>query len=61
MGGPFWAKVYTRLAQFAGRPLSKGGNPELVAPDAGGDATKKAADNPAAAFRIAAGEVTYTP
>jgi len=61
LGGPFWAKVYTRLAQFAGRPLSKGGNPELVAPDAGGDATKKAADNPAAAFRIAAGEVTYTP
>lgn len=60
LGGPFWAKVYTRLAQFAGRPLAGASdNPELVgAEDAGLADPKKAAQNPAAAFRIAAGDVT---
>ena len=56
LGGPFWAKVYTRLAQFAGRAPG-GGNPELVSAEAGDRAAKKAAENPAAAFRIAAGDV----
>lgn len=60
LGGPFWAKVYTRLAQFAGRPASGvRDNPELVGVEADGMADpKKAAQNPAAAFRIASGDVT---
>lgn len=60
LGGPFWAKVYTRLAQFAGRPVrSVENDPELVgAGEAGVADPKTAARNPAAAFRIAAGDVT---
>lgn len=59
LGGPFWAKVYTRLAQFAGRPVAGArANPELVgAEDDGMADPKKAAENPALAFRIAAGDV----
>ena len=59
LGGPFWSKVYTRLAQLAGRIPGMRGNEELV--DGGDDAppqAKKAASDPVAAFRIASGDVT---
>lgn len=59
LGGPFWSKVYTRLAQLAGRIPGMRGNAELV--DDGDDAppqAKKAAHDPVAAFRIASGDVT---
>ena len=54
LGGPFWSKVYTRLAQLAGRIPGMGRNIELVddADDAPTQA-KKAASDPVAAFRIA--------
>lgn len=59
LGGPFWAKVYTRLAQFAGRAPG-GGNPELVSVANGEADVKKAAEYPAAAFRIASGDISVS-
>ncbi len=59
LGGPFWSKVYSRLAQLAGRIPGMRGNEELV--DGGVDAppeAKKAANDHVAAFRIAARDVT---